>query len=106
MNKIKQESTGMASNYAAEKEKMDERMKEMEREARRERQRSEAEYRRLQETSSASRAERERLQWEIRRLQNRLNESDSDDDGWCVVLDLSSLNSRPLAEIQNTFTVI
>ena len=89
MDMIKQDSAGMAYNYAAEKERMKAKMREMEQEAKRDRQRTEAEHSRqmaglnwrLQE---ASRAERQRLEWEIRRLQDRLNQSDDDD--WCVIM--------------------
>jgi len=93
MEKIKKDEEGMASNYAAEKERMEAKMKEMEREAKRERERTEAEYnrqmtnlnRRLESAANASKAERERMQWEIRRLQDLLDESD--DDGWpCVIM--------------------
>ena len=92
MERIKKDSDGMASNYTAEKERMEAKMREMGQEARRERQRVEAEYnrqmtdlnRRLQETSNASTAEREKLQEEMKRLQDQLNESD--DGGWCVVM--------------------
>ena len=92
MAKVRQDSEGMASNYAAEKGRMEAKMKEMEEEAKKERKRVEDEHnrrladlnRRLQDASNASRAEQQRLEGEIKRLQDRLN--DSDDDGWCVVM--------------------
>ena len=52
--KIKEDSVGMAANYAAEKERVAARLREMEQEARRERERSEAERQR-QLTESAHR---------------------------------------------------
>jgi hypothetical protein len=92
MERIKKDSEGMASNYTAEKQRMEARMREMDQEAKKERQRVEAEYnrqmadltRRLQETANVSTAEREKLQEEMKRLQDRLDESD--DGGWCVVM--------------------
>ena len=91
MNKIKQDSEGMASNYAAEKGRMEAKMREMEQAAMKERQCIEAEHnrqmdelnRRLQDAANMSRAERERMEGEIRRLQDRLDDSD---DEWCVIM--------------------
>jgi chromosome segregation ATPase len=91
MEKIRQDSAGMASNYAAEKGKMEAKIKEIEEERKRERQRIEDEHnrqmadlnRRLQDASEMSKADRERLEGEMKRLQDRLNE---DDGGWCVVM--------------------
>ena len=68
MRKIREDSDGMASNYAEEKQRMKARMKEMEQEAKRERERLEAKYNqeigelqhRLQDMVNASKAERER----------------------------------------------
>ena len=90
MDRIKQDSDGMASKYAAEKGKMDAKVKEIEEEAKRERQRAEAQYNQqitdltklLQDTSNASKADREKWQGELKALQDLLN----DDDGWCVIV--------------------
>ena len=64
----------------------------MQEEAKKERQRAQAEYNRqmadlshrLQETSNVSKAERARLEGEIKRLQDGLD--DYDDDGWPRVI--------------------
>ena len=92
MEKVKRDSEGMASNYAAEKVRMETKMKEMEREAKRERQRMETEYnrqiaelnRRLQDAVNMSKAEREKLEKEIRILQDKA--SDLEEEGCCLIM--------------------
>ena len=79
MMKIEKESKEMASNYAAEKERMEVKMREMEKEVK-ERDRVEVEYRkqltdldrRLRDTNSVSAADRARLEEEVRRLQEQI----------------------------------
>ena len=79
MNKIKMDSEGMASNYLQEKKKTEDAMKEMQEQARLERERVEAEYKkqmddlnaRLQESANATAAEREEMQRRIGQLQHQ-----------------------------------
>ena len=72
----KKASEGMAANYAAEKERVEARAMEVEREAMEERERAKAELaelpRRLQDETSASAAYRARLEGEIKELQDRV----------------------------------
>jgi len=92
MKKAKEESEGMASNYAKEKERMNSKIREVQQEAKRERERVEAEYnrqiadlkRRLQEAAHGSEEERVRLEEEVQRLQSQVDEAV--DPGCCVVM--------------------
>jgi len=92
MENIKRDSEGMASEYSAEKVRMEAKMREMEREARRERLRVEAECNRqiadlnrcLREAVNASAADREKLLQEMQRLQDKLIEAQ--DAGCCVIM--------------------
>ena len=82
VKKIEKESREMAANYAAEKGRMEAKMREMEREAKEERERAETEYRqqladldrRLRDTNSASAADRAKLEKEVRRLQEQIEQ--------------------------------
>ena len=84
MEKIEKSSREMASNYAAEKERTEVRIREVEQEAK-ERERAEAEYkhqladldRRLQDADGASAADRARVE-EIRRYQLELKVRDEE----------------------------
>ena len=79
IERIEIDSKGMASSYAAERERMEARMMKME-EAKEERERAEAEYkrqladltRRLQDEANASMAHRTRLEQEVKKLQDRV----------------------------------
>ena len=92
MRKIRDDSEGMASNYAEEKQRMKARMKEMEEEARRERERLQAEYdreirelhRRLEDMANASGAERAALEQKIQDLERQRDEAT--EEGCCIVM--------------------
>ena len=92
MRRIREDSEGMASNYAEEKERMKARMKEVEQEAKREGERLRAEYnreigelqRRLQDMANASKAEREALEQKIQNLERQRDEAT--EEGCCVVM--------------------
>ena len=85
MMKIEKESKGMAANYAAEKERMEARMREIEEEAKKERERVEGEYkqqladldRRLRDADDASAADRAKLE-EMRRHHAELKAKDEE----------------------------
>ena len=85
MMKIEKESKGMAANYAAEKERMEAKMRKIEQEAKKERERAEAEHkrqladldRRLRDADNASAADRMRLE-EIKRHQAELKAKDDE----------------------------
>ena len=80
VEKIRKDSEGMITNYAKEKARMEERMKEMQREAKLERERAEAEYDRklavftdrLERTPDAPAFTRARWEQEIKKLQDRI----------------------------------
>ena len=85
MMKIEKESKGMAANYAAEKQRMEVKMREMEQEAKKEREGVEAEYkqqladldRRLRDADDASVADRAKLE-EMRRHHAALKAEDEE----------------------------
>ena len=85
MMKIEKNSKGMAANYAAEKERMEAKMRKIEQEAKKERERAEAEHkrqladldRRLRDADNASAADRMRLE-EIKRHQAELKAKDDE----------------------------
>ena len=80
VKKIGSDAEKMAVNYAKEKERMEAKIREMEREAKLERERTEAEYDqklaaltfRLQHTPNASAVDRSSWEQEIKRLQDRV----------------------------------
>ena len=88
MMKIEKESKEMASNYAAEKQRMEVKMRELEQEAK-ERDQVEVEYmkqlanldRRLRDAKSVSAADRARLEEEVRRLQEQTEQNKKDLEG-------------------------
>ena len=90
MEMIAKVSGGMALNYAAEKERVEARMKEVEQEAE-ERERAEVEYylqpadpsRRPQDAVNVSVVDQPRLEQDIERPQDRLD--GPDDNGWVAI---------------------
>ena len=90
MEKVKRDSEGMAASYAAEKERMAAKMREIEQEAEKEREQADAEYhrqsadlnRRPQGVANASTVGRPWLKQVIGRRQNLPDESD---DGWITI---------------------
>ena len=86
LERIKRDSEGMASNYAAEKERMRAKMRAMDREAEKERQWVEGEYnrqlvdlnRRPQNATNASTADRARPGQAIEMLESLFNGNDGD----------------------------
>ena len=91
LEKAKKDSEGMASNYAAEKERTEVKLKELEQEERRERTRFEATYRRQSiglnprppEVANTFAAHRPRLGQETEKRRYRLD--DSNDNGFVTV---------------------
>ena len=91
MEKIKKDSEGMALNYAAEKDRMEARMKEIEQGASEERERADGDYRRQstdldrhpQDSANITAADRPRLEQEMERPQDQ--SGGSDDNGLVTV---------------------
>jgi len=94
VEKIKKDSKGMTSNYAKEKRRMNTRLRDVEQQAKKEKERAEAELsreiadlnRRLQEEAHKSEEERARMQQEAEELQSKLEESQQSSCPSCVVM--------------------
>ena len=83
VDKVKKDSDGLASNFAAERKKWEGKVKEMERVAKEERERLAVEHkqqlanlnRKLEDAKHASTAEQEKLKEELKKLQRRVGTS-------------------------------
>ena len=92
MEKVKRGSEGMTSNYAAEKERVEAKMKEMDQQAKG-REQAEAEYHRQptesnhspQDAVNACAAATPRLEQEIGRPRDRLGNVNSENNRWVVI---------------------
>ena len=93
MDRVRNDSAGMASNYQEEKKRLEEAMKEMQEQARQEREKADAAYKqqmddlnnRLQERANASTAEREAMRERINQLQHQLDNRPSGGGG-CLIM--------------------
>jgi len=93
MEKVRNNSAGMESNYKEEKKKMEDAMKQMQEQARQEREKAEAAYRermdglnkRLEETANSSTAERQAMLERINQLQHQWDNRPREGGG-CLIM--------------------